>query len=61
MKSNVRKKKRKGIIECDKSTIISDIDTAQCNKGIVKFETKKKRKERIPLNVTKVALDVGVA
>ena len=40
---NKRKKreKKKGIIEYDKSTVISDVDTAKCNNRTVKFETKK--------------------
>ena len=36
-----KKKKKEGIIECDKSTVISDVGTTQCNNGTIKFETKK--------------------
>ena len=36
---NVRKK-NKGTIECDKSTVTWDIGIAQCNNGIVKCEKK---------------------
>ena len=59
MKSNVRKKKGGGgIIECDKSMVISDVVTVQCNNGIIKFETKR---NRIPLNVTKVESNMMLA
>ena len=37
--SNVRKKK--GITECDKNTVIYDVGTAQCENGIIKCEEKK--------------------
>ena len=37
--SNVRK--NKGITECDKSTVIYDIGTAQCEDGTIKYEKKK--------------------
>ena len=37
-----KKKRGEGIIECDKSMVISDVGTVQCNNGIIKFETKKK-------------------
>ena len=47
--SNVRKK-NKGTTECDKSTVICDIGTAQYEDETIKC--KKKKKER--LNVTKV-------
>ena len=46
-----KKKGGWGIIECDKSMVISDVGTVQCNNAIIKFETKK---NRVPLNVTKV-------
>ena len=44
MKSNVRKKGGEGgggIIECDKSMVISNVGPVQCNNAIIKFETKK--------------------
>ena len=41
--SNVRK--NKGTIECDKSTVISDVRTAQYEDGIIKCEEKKKKKK----------------
>ena len=50
---NVRKKNN-GTTKCDKSTIKSDISTAQCNNGTVKCE----KKNRVPPNVIKVQLDV---
>ena len=37
--SNMRK--NKGTTECDKSTVIYDIGTAQCEAGIIKCEEKK--------------------
>ena len=37
--SNVRKKK-KGITECDKSTVTWDVGTAQCENGTIKCEKK---------------------
>ena len=40
--SNVRKK-NKGITECDKSTVIYDVDTIQCENGTIKYEKKKKK------------------
>ena len=43
--SNVRKK-NKGIIECDKSTITCDIGTAQYEDGTIKCEKKKKKKKK---------------
>ena len=46
---NVRKK-NKGTTECDKSTITSDVCTAQCEDGIIKYE----KKIREPSNVTKL-------
>ena len=47
-----------GIIECDKSMVISNVGTVQCNNAIIKFETKK---NRVPLNVTKVESDMMLA
>ena len=38
--SNVGKKKIKGTIEYDKSTVTCDIDIAQCDNGTVKCEKK---------------------
>ena len=38
--SNVRKKKKGGTIECDKSIVTCDVGTAQCENGII--ECKKK-------------------
>ena len=46
---NVRK--NKGTTKCDKSTIIYDVSTTQCEDGIIKYETKKIKE---PSNVTKV-------
>ena len=34
-------RKNKGITECNKSTIISDISTEQCKDGTIKCEEKK--------------------
>ena len=39
--SNVRKKK-KGITECDKSTVTCDVGTAQCGNDTIKCEEKKR-------------------
>ena len=39
--------------ECDKSMVRSNVDIAQCNNGTVKFE----KKNRVPLNVTKIESD----
>ena len=47
--SNVRKNKRTA--EYNKSTIIFDVSTTQCEDGIIKYETKKIKE---PSNVTKV-------
>ena len=41
---------RKQITKCDKSMARSDVGITQCNNGTVKCE----KKNRIPLNVTKV-------
>ena len=41
--SNVRK--NKGTIECNKSTVISDVRTAQYEDGTIKCEKKKKKKK----------------
>ena len=38
--SNVRKKKIKGTIKYDKSTVTCDIDITQCDNGAVKCEKK---------------------
>ena len=46
----MKKEKKKGITECDKSTVTCDVGTAQCENGTIKYE--KKIKE--PPNVTKV-------
>ena len=54
--SNVSKKKKKKTIECDKNTIIGDIGIAQCDNGTIKYE--KKKKIRVPPNVTKVRSEV---
>ena len=51
----MRKKKRN--IECDKSTVTSDIGTAQCKDSTIKCE-KKKIKE--PPNVTKIQSHVNL-
>ena len=51
--SNVRKK-NKGITECDKSTVIYDVDTIQCENGIIKYE----KKIKVPLNVRKIRSNV---
>ena len=40
--SNVRKK-NKGITECDKSTVIYDVDTRQCENDTIKYEKKKNK------------------
>ena len=40
--SNVRKKKKRGTIECDKSIVTCDVGTAQCEDGIIKCEKKNK-------------------
>ena len=32
-----KKKKKKGTIKCDKSTIKSDVRTKQCDKSTIKF------------------------
>ena len=37
----------KGITECDKSTVIYDVDTIQCENGTIKYEEKKKGNHRI--------------
>ena len=49
--SNVRKKTKKGTIECDKSIVTCDVGTVQCENGTIKCE---KKKIREPLNMTKV-------
>ena len=41
IKLSIVRKKKKGTIECDKSTIRSNVGTPQCNNGNVKFENKK--------------------
>ena len=42
--SNVRKKKKKkGTIECDKSTVICGVGIAQCVDSTIKCEKKNKR------------------
>ena len=33
--------KNKGATECDKSIVICDVDTAQCEDGIIIYEKKK--------------------
>ena len=38
--------------------VISDVGTVQCNNGIIKFE---KKKNRLPLNVTKVESNMMLA
>ena len=38
--SNVRRKK-KGTIECNKSTVTYNVDTAQCDNETIKYERKK--------------------
>ena len=50
--SNVRKK-NKGITECDKSTVIYDVDTIQCENGTIKYE---KKKIREPPNMTSTVM-----
>ena len=48
-------RKKQGTTKCDKSTVISNVGTAQCNNGTVKFEKKKGTtecdKNRIRCNV----------
>ena len=46
--------KKIGYTECDKSTVKSDVDTAQCGNGTGKCE----KKNRVPPNVIKVQLEV---
>ena len=45
--------KNKGTTEYDKSIVICDVDTAQCEDDIIKYEKKKKKEQP---NVTKVQL-----
>ena len=46
--SNVRKKKE--TTECDKSTVIYDVNTTQCKDGTIKYE----KKINEPPNMTKI-------
>ena len=39
--------KNKGTTEYDKSIVICDVDTAQCEDDIIKYEKKKKRNNRM--------------
>ena len=47
--SNVKKRKSKGTIKCEKRTVIYNIGTAQCEVGTIKCE----KKIREPSNVRK--------
>ena len=59
--SNVRK--NKWTIECDKSTVISDVGTAQYEDGTIKCEKEKKKKKKGTTECDKstVTCDVGTA
>ena len=56
--SNMRKKNQ-GITECDKSTVRSDVSTAQCENEIIKCE--KKGKGTIKCDNRTVTCKVGTA
>ena len=51
---------KKGIIECDKSTVTCNVGTTQYDDGIVKFE-KKKKKETTKCDNSIVKCEVGTA
>ena len=48
--SNVRKKKKRGIIECDKSIVTCDVGTAQCEDGTIKCDVLVTWYSRLPTN-----------
>ena len=56
--SNMRKKKKKRIIECEKSIVTCDVDTAQYENDTIKCEEKKK-KGTTECDKSTVTCDVG--
>ena len=52
-------KKYKGTIKCDKSKVICDVGTAQCEDDTIKYE--KKNKGTTKCNKSTVICDVGTA